>query len=246
MAGVRYQLPPKVLDLEQLANSPEVCAALPRLKGVVRKAGHTQSCLADLMQADAFLTNLRSLPGINSKFQTKGDDVVANALLIGAVIFYARATSTSGSKGERGSADIRSSLSSQELGDHSLIVTVRNTAIAHVYSDRKLDDLSWHSQRLCLIQDGAAFRPASASNMVTVNSKVARSLERQLPIAMKILHERFQKHIEKIASDLQNADLDISIYLKHEVDPVEFFGSEAMAKSVVKNPNQAQIRRISD
>jgi hypothetical protein len=165
-----------LVDLEAFADSEFIRKKIPKLKPIVRKAANTQSCYADLHQASDFFEALRNLAVVNSDFQSQGYNAVASSLLTSAVIFYARATSTSGSKGERGSIDIRSELSDKERADHNLIVAVRNKAIAHVYPDHAFEEIKWHRQKIFLATRGNGLRPASASNMISLNAHIARAL----------------------------------------------------------------------
>ncbi len=235
-----------LVDLEAFAGSEFIRKKIPRLKAIVRKASNTQSCYADLHQAGDFFEALRKQPVVNSDFQSQGYDAVASSLLTSAVIFYARATSTSGSKGERGSIDIRSELDGKEREDHSLIVAVRNKAIAHVYPDHDFEEIRWHRQKIFLATRGGGLRPASASNMISLNAHIARALDRQLPVAQKIVHEKFQNFMDKISDELRTSALPYDAYQPFIVDPKEYFQNEKVAAAIFDPPNNGNVRRFVD
>jgi hypothetical protein len=174
-----------LIDLEAFAESDQVKQKIPRLRDIIRKASNTQSCYVDLHEAQELIELLKRRPTVNEKVQIKERDLISSSLMTSAVILYARATSTSGSKGERGSIDIRSELDSERLFDHNLIVSVRNKAIAHVYTKQDLQNVEWHRQRIFLVQNDIGIRPAVSAKRVHMDAAVALAVDRQIPIAKK-------------------------------------------------------------
>src|SRR3546814_13841799 len=72
-----------------------------------------------------------------------------------AILLYARATATSGSKSERGSVQLDASkLSPEQQADHDMIIRLRNGAIGHVEQGARIAGAPWH--RVFLFQKGSS------------------------------------------------------------------------------------------
>src|SRR3546814_11200986 len=62
-----------------------------------------------------------------------------------AILLYARATATSGSKSERGSVQLDASkLLPEQQADHDMIIRLRNGVIGHVAQGARIAGDLWH------------------------------------------------------------------------------------------------------
>src|SRR3546814_14909920 len=76
-----------------------------------------------------------------------------------AILLYARATATSGSKSERGSVQLDASkLSPEQQADHDMIIRLRNGAIGHVEQGARIEGDLWHRDFLFANGSGAGKR----------------------------------------------------------------------------------------
>lgn len=149
------------------------------------------------------------------------------ALLMSAVMLYARATGTSGSQGERGSISIIGKLTADQLDDHETLIEIRNRALAHVYAGEVTADGVWHDERLFAVDCGAiGWQPASVTKRFQFNQSTFDRLRRQVPVAHALLLARFHERIGQL-TDLLNRrnDATAELFESHLFNPVEIFGS---------------------
>jgi hypothetical protein len=149
-----------------------------------------------------------------------------NALLMAAVLLYARATSTSGSMGERGSVDIASKLEEKQLIDHGALLDVRNRALAHVYSRSVVADDVWHDDSFFLVETDQGWKPAAATKRFLFHRPTLELLRRQLPVAEQLVTEVYHKRLNRLTELLSKNPVEWSVFEKNLFDPVSFFGSE--------------------
>jgi hypothetical protein len=144
-----------------------------------------------------------------------------------AVLLYARATATSGQKGERGSVAIAAKLTADHLPDHEALLKVRNRASAHVYPHEvTVDDVVWHRDVALLVEVGLAWQPVMASQSTQVHFPTIERLRRLIPIAHSILSAAFHDAVGKLTVVLQDHPAPIEAFEANLVDPISIFGSE--------------------
>jgi len=209
-----------------------------KLRAQVTQAWRVQSCLGDLRQAMDCVVALKNL--INRPTGEESNTLSASerALMTTAILLYARATSTGGNTGERGSIQLdKEKLTPEEWNDHTVIVDVRNQAMAHVYSSRPLDDHEWHRAVFFAVHIGEiagrhVWKAASATNQTSFRRATLDRLERALPTAHREMKAKFQKRMDAVSKTI-NEELKGEALFKHVFDPVPSFGSVAAVEAVL-------------
>lgn len=219
---------------EELAGRGDV-----RLRAIVTQAWRAQSCLGDLRQASDCADVLRDMLKRPFEQDTPAPLTIERSLLANAIMLYARATSTNGHKGERGSVQLsEKKLTSGEWEDHNAILDVRNQAMAHVYGSRKLSKHVWHRSVFFAVEAGdGRWRPASASNQTSFHADTFTKLDRMLPVAIREVKTKFHERMEAVAN-VVNADVKAAGLLKHVFDPIPVFGSEEAVRVVLAGESQ--------
>lgn len=205
-----------------------------KLRAMMTQAWKVQSCLGDLSQAMDCAEVLRELIKRPKQEDTPALMATERALMASAIMLYARATSTNGRGGERGSVQLsENKLRAEEWADHNSILDVRNQAMAHVYSSRKLNDHNWHRDLFFAVHLGSRqWKPASASNQTSFHAATFARLDRMLPVARRELKEKFLERMEAVTRVI-NDDLGEGILERYIFDPVSVFGSEEGVRLVL-------------
>jgi hypothetical protein len=221
---------PITVDVRSLYGEISSNPALSGLQRTIKRAMLYQSCLADLRQADSSLHALKKLS--NSPRNEGSIDKVTTqaALLMQAVILYVRATGGNNGRGERGSVIITSKLTPELLKEHNLILLLRNRALAHVYHGEIIGDHIWSDQAIFLVEEGDAFRPSVTTRASQVNTKTAQILAGLLPIAIEIIDAKSSETLDGIVTSLNKHGVAYDLLLRHQIDLITFFGSEARAR----------------
>lgn len=226
IAAIPVRLP-VVVDLMKLAASIEARGGNRKVSGALRNAWRAQSCLADLKQAQSASDAFAAFAGQSEHLDPATLFQTQSALISMAVILYARATSTGGGKGERGSIQLDAGkLTAEQQQDHEMLVRLRNGAIGHVETGARIAGDVWHRDFLFAKSTGAGnWGVASASLSVGFQVEVAEALRRQVPVAMALVSTRSRERLDKAIAALREQGLNDRKLLKHQVDPVEWFGS---------------------
>lgn len=196
-----------------------------KLRAMMTQAWRAQSCLGDLKQAMDCAASLSELLKRPKDQDTSAAMATEKALMATAIMLYARATSTSSGKGERGSIQLAETrLAPDEWLDHNALLDVRNQAMAHVYSSRRLSDHSWHRDIFFAVDfGGGVWKAASASNQTSFHAATFARLQRMLPIAHRELKARFHERMEAVTKAI-NSDVPAELLRKHVFDPLPVFG----------------------
>ena len=224
---------PRFTDLRAMADDLSSDPRYSRLVPTIRSMLHAQSCVSDLGQSKDALEALEVLAASPRKKGTIGRGATESALLTTAVLLYARATSTSGKQGERGSIRIEAHLTPDQLADHEVLLGIRNRALAHVYTEEPIDQQIWHSERAFAVELGEGWIPACGGERVQLNFTVMARLRRQLPVARSILHDRYQEHVGKMVKLMADEPVPLETFVAHCFDPVPVFGSEQAVAEVL-------------
>lgn len=220
--GVRL---PRFTDVRRIARDLGDDPAYKRLSTVIRKALVAQSCVSDLAQSRTTYEALDVLLPSPRKQGTMERSATENALLMTAVLLYARATSTSGSRGERGPIDVSSKLDDAQLSDHKALLEVRNRALAHVYSREAVADDVWHDDHLFLVETDRGWKPGAVTKTFQFHRATLDRLHRQVPVAHKLVTEIYHKHTNRLTDLLSSNPVEMALFEKNLFDPVSFFGS---------------------
>jgi hypothetical protein len=219
MNGARFA------DLRGIANSLAKDNRYRRLNSIIKSAGIAQSCLADLRQATDYCTLLTTMHA-DGVPRTESYGTLQNALMLQAVILYARATMTSGSSGERGAIKIETKLEPQSLVDHKLLISIRNRAVAHVYAGEQLAGQIWHKEGLLLIHHDRKFTPTATTTRVGFHGPTLACLERQIPVAISFVRQRFDHHMDQAMTIFETNGLLKDTFDKNLVNPHQYYSSD--------------------
>lgn len=227
---------PKFADGEALARDLQRDPRYASLANVIRRAALEQSCASDLSQASSCCDALKWLLESPRQKGTLTRAATENALLTTAILFYARATATSGKKGERGSVDVRDGFRKHDpdlVIEHQAIIAVRNRAIAHVYPNEIIAGELWHEERPFLVEQAEGWLPAGAKRSIQFHRLTFDRLVRLIPIAQGIIFAKYHKSTGRM-TDLYNANpIPQKLLAKHKIDPVAFFGSEQAVRDAL-------------
>lgn len=213
-----------------------------RVVGALTNAWRAQSCVADLSQAGAICHQIGNLP--TSVLDLLSFPELANvqtSLMTSAVILYARATHTSGSKSERGSIQLDlKKMNAQQQEDHQALIRIRNGAIAHVETNERIAGDHWHANYLFAKRvRERVWAYASGSTSIGINYDAVRILQRQIPVASSLLLAICRKRLDDVERVLREAAISEAMILQYEVDPLEWFGSPEAAQLMLRgNPGE--------
>lgn len=229
LPGNDYSLPlPVTVDLMKLGSSLEAQGKGRRLAGALRTAWRAQSCLADLRQAQGICNEIDTVSQFVDTLAPSTLFHVRSGMLATAVLLYARATTSSSSKkNERGAIQLDTAkLSVHQLEDHEALVRVRNGAIGHVEGGARIVGDYWHRDFLFAKRAGLNNWDVSAASLcIGFHNATFEILKRQLPVAAGQVEARSHERIQgamQVIRDLKLGDADL---LRHQVDPVKWFGS---------------------
>lgn len=225
---------PTFTDLAALADDLTLRGASPKLRSAITMAWRAQSCLGDLRQCQDCVTLLRQSIDESRDTDTADVLVIERSLMSTAVMLYARATSTSGQHGERGSIQLeQSKMQPDEWADHCKILAVRNQAMAHVYADRDAGDHVWHRDVIFAVErPHGGWSVASASNQTSYHAPTLRRLERMVPVATLAIKAKFDKRISTVTSML-SGKVKVALLRKHAFSPETVFGSAEAVEAIL-------------
>ena len=225
---------PDTIDLMAMAAALEARGGKRRLSGALRNAWRSQSCLADLRQAQdicGVLDQLTAGPLFIESTLTQ----IQGSLLASAILLYARATHTSGSGNERGAITLDDKkLSAEQRQDHRALIKIRNTALGHVESRAAIEGDMWHVDYLFakrVSPDTWSFASASAS--IGFNIDAFAMLKRQLPISADTVAAKARERLDDINKVLKEANPSDAAMMRYAVDPVAWFGSVESARMML-------------
>lgn len=228
-----------VIDLQALMRDLLKAKTHVRLTSALKRVLLYQSCAADLRQAAA------SLDLLNASADQAGEallhPVAEQALLMSAIIFYARSTSGAASKGGRGSGQIRDALPSHLRKKHDAIVELRNRAVAHVHVGTTADD--WHQQYLALVQHGGGWTTMCTSRGVFYNRPIQASLLLLVPAAVAIMKDRFHKATAQGAAEYNAAAAELPVD-KYAMPAEVYFGDERIARELLATRDPSSPRTV--
>ncbi|HEY0013237.1 MAG TPA: hypothetical protein VGB79_10360 [Allosphingosinicella sp.] len=226
---------PVTIDLLALAKALERRGGKRKVVGALRSAWRAQSCVADLRQAEGICETLDQLTAGSSTFGAPSLVNIQSSLLSTAILLYARATSTGGSQGERGSVQLEASkLTPGQREDHKTLVAIRNRALGHVQTDTSIAGDFWHKDFLFAkrVQPGT-WGIASGSTSIGLHFEAMTILRRQLPVALVILTARSRERINEAMQSVEETHPSEATMLRHQVDPVAWFGSLETAQAML-------------
>ena len=225
---------PPFTDLLAVARKLESTSKSSKLRRYLDQAWRANSCLGDLQQTEDCCDVLRGMVGRSKADDTHQILTTERALLANGLSLYARATSTSGQNGERGSIQLEhGSMTKGQWEDHRLVVDVRNQALSHVYDARPIGSQHWHRSSFFAVEASPGkWRPASASNQTTFNKAAFEALTRATPIAFEIVKQKFFKRMRSVMQELSETSCQ-ALLRECRFDPIDTFGSREAVQSVL-------------
>lgn len=184
-------------DLKRMART--IAAAKGKsLKTTIDRHVFLRSCITDLKLAKALVNTLNQSIANELDSTNDGETPEQFALMFASVSLYARATKTASKRGARGSFDIRSSLDANQKKDHSQIVTIRDTAFAHLSLTHSIGQQTWNYDDLILIDIVKGWRVVTVAKRIYWYKDTLARLGEMLNVALAII----EKQSEKTSSDL--------------------------------------------
>lgn len=224
---------PPFIDLEALCTAAAEDEGLRPLLRLCRRARLTQSCKADLAQAQSCLAAISLLPIRYLWKHSSETYTVEGALVFQAVALYARATEANPGRGERGGVNITQQLSPEQLKDHETILAVRNRALAHVYPGEEVaGEELWHNETLFALVTDEGIRPASVSQRVLRHGSNLRRLRRQVPTAERIMLAKFHERLNDL-TEFMNHNIAAINWKPVFFDPIERFGDQRVVQQIL-------------
>lgn len=226
---------PSFTNLTVLIGKLEKLGKYGELRKTLMQAWRAQSCLADLKQAQDCYDVLQGILKRPGTEDTPELLTTERALLITAIMLYARATSTSGHKGERGSIQLeRGRLSPDQWKDHQAIIEVPNRAFGNVYSSQAVGGYYWHREMVFAVErPSGMWEAASASNQTSYRKDTVKSLGRMLPVAKGIVKEKFQRRLGAVTEKINAASVPRELFIECQFDPARAFGGEEAVRRVL-------------
>lgn len=224
---------PVTIDLMALAADLEK-GGKRKLRERMKSAWRAQSCLADLHQANDICGVLDRLAQQQQlSIDNAGLVHIHSALMTTAILLYARATYTSGSLRERGSIQLRN-LTEQQNADHQALIKVRNSALGHVETSAAIAGDLWHADYVFAKLAGPGLWSfASGSTAIGLNLDTVAALKRQLPVAIDFVRARSHERLDAIQAALAEIKPSSATMMRHQVDPVTYFGSLDTARRML-------------
>ncbi|CAN5313761.1 hypothetical protein BH09PSE3_BH09PSE3_24220 [soil metagenome] len=217
---------PPFTDLVAVASKLGSAGKGLKLKRCLDQAWRANSCLGDLKQAEDCCGILKEMVDRPNDDDSPHVLTTERALLTNGITLYARATSTSGQDGERGSVQLeRGSMTKLQWEDHRLIVDIRNLVISHVYDARAVGSRNWHRSLFFAVEfSPGRWRPASAAHQTSFDRPAFEALSRAVPIAYQIILPKFHKRMRAVMRELSEAG-DEALLQECRFDPITAFGS---------------------
>jgi hypothetical protein len=226
---------PPFADLTALIGKLDKLGKYGELRKTLVQAWRAQSCLADLKQAQDCHDVLVRIVKRPRSADTPELLTTERALLTTAIMLYARATSTSGQRGERGSIQLeRGKLPPDQWRDHQALLEVRNQAFAHVYTSQAVGGYQWHREMVFAVErPSGIWEAASATNQIGYHKETVERLGRMLPVARQIVREKFQRRLGAVTEKINEASVPRELFLDCQFDPVRTFGTEEAVQRVL-------------
>lgn len=224
---------PAFADLIALADALESDPNKTRIVDVIRRAGRAQSCRSDLELAKHCCEAIAQFMSPSLVVTPVHLRTTRHALLMNAVLLYARATSTGKKRGERGSVTIEDRLPEELRDTHRHIVAIRDRVYAHVYSNEPIGDRVWHREVVYALCLGESWLPAAVTRRIQEDATALTDLRKLLPAADKLVRESFIRRINELAELLNQIPDLLPLLEDHRFDAVEFFGSAEEVRRVL-------------
>lgn len=226
---------PDFTDLRQIALALEGNAELEELRRTIESAWRAQSCNADLRQAADACDALSALRRSPRQRNSLARATTENALLATGVMLYARATATSGQRGERGSIQLdEKSLTAEQRADHTVLLEIRNRALAHVYRESPIAENFWHEDLVFAVDLAErGWKPAVGSNRISFHVPTFERLLRQISVADVLLMRAFHKRMDAMTRLINEASAPLNLFLRFRFDPVQRFGGVQAVEQIL-------------
>jgi hypothetical protein len=225
---------PRFTDLKKMSDELSHVPAYRRLAKAIRKSSTSHSCVGDLAQAQTSCDALDELLLSPRKAGTLMRSATENALLMNAVLLYARATVTGSGQGERGSISIAGALNVEQANDHGSLVAIRNRAIAHVHLHEAVGEKIWHEDRLFAVETDEGWKAGGIAKSLQFDGSTLARLKRQIPVARLLITRIFQKHLGDLTIILNSNPVPIEIFERHLFDPVAYMGSQKSVREAIE------------
>lgn len=168
----------------------------------IRRARDLHSLTADLEMALESLDALDALLTTPAANNDLGKVATESALLNNALVLYVRATKTTSE--ERGSFDLSSRFSAEELNTHRELSDLRDCAIAHFGSGGSYDG-EWQVEAVVLQLNGKQAKPGVVTRRKAVDRKLAKRARKQIEVAHALLRALSLQKLDEVTDALNKA-----------------------------------------
>jgi hypothetical protein len=213
-------------DLHAAIDELSKLSGFEHLAKRLSKIANLSACCADLRFASDCLEALVELRASPRGLNRPSRRATETSLLMSSINLYARATAVAALKGERGSSGVVDQLSPDELRDHETLIEVRHRGLTHITPNAALTDGEvWSEQRALAFATEIGWKVAFSTRNIAFRDDLLATVHRQVPIAQRILDERFQDKIRVLGDALREAPGWDQCLRRHSIDPAIAFGS---------------------
>lgn len=168
------------------------------------------------------------------------DQIVPMALLISAVVLYARATKSKSN--HRMTFDIRTKFSDVEKARHVAICALRDDALAHFGPGmgEGSDALQQDGVFAIFDEDRGALQIATMSRRKVIDLSLVDLIVAQIQRAILVVEQQIQTRREAVAEELMelliSGEIPMEIWRSCEFDLMELFGDEEAKRHALAGP----------
>jgi len=216
---------PDFTDLRRIAAELTGNKEFDKLRKLIEQVWRVQSCITDLRQSADCCDALTTLLISPRQKQSASRATTENSLLMSGVMFYARATGTSGQLGERGSIKLDDKkLTTEQRIDHKNLLEIRNRAFAHVYRESPIASNLWHDDMVFAVDlADQGWKPAVSSSRISFHVLTFQRLLRQIPVADEFMTRIFHKRMNAMMVTMNDGSIPLEIFLRFRFDPIDKF-----------------------
>lgn len=224
---------PAFTDLMAVADALENEPSKRRIADLIRRAGRAQSCRADLTLAQHCCEAIAQFSSPSLAVTPTHMGAARHALLMNAILHYARATSTGQKMGERGSISIVDRLPDELKPTHRHVTELRDRAYAHVHTNELIGDRMWHRESVFAVRDDDGWQPAAITIRIQEDATALNDLRRLLPVANALLTASFHRRINELTAALNEVPDLLPVFEACQFDPVAMSGSPEAVRDIL-------------
>ena len=227
------------INLRELATKIE--SAHRKMSRKIVQLSDLSSIKVDLCFADDQIRLLSGARDEALKSQAgAADQIVPMALLMSAVVLYARATKSKSD--HRMTFDIRSKFSELEKARHALICALRDDALAHFGPGigEGSDALQQDGVFAIFDKDLGSLQIATMSRRKVIDLNLVDLIISQIQRAILIIEQQIQERREEVGKEVMSllisGEVSMDLWLSCEFDAMDYFGDEEAKRQALTGP----------